>query len=57
MQSPEPVASESPVGEKAAQSIGEECPLREDEHRVAGRTRKTACGVHTTTNLSSAVRS
>lgn len=42
MQSPDPVASCVPVGEKAAQRIGEACPDKVDEHRVAGRTLKIA---------------
>lgn len=44
------------MGENAAQRMGELCPGREEEHRVAGRTRKTAWGAQTTVSLSSAVR-
>ena len=55
VQSPEPVASREPVGEKEAHRMGAEWPEREEEHRVAGRTRKTAWGVHTTVRVSSVV--
>ena len=43
------------MGEKDAQRMGELCPVSVDEHLVAGRTLKTACGAQWITKTSSGV--
>lgn len=51
--SPDPVHSSFPSGEKATERTLSEWPGIEEEHRVTGRTWKSACGWYTTVMVDS----